>query len=263
MLTYFSFLVIFVFSGIVLFALLNLFAERHRRGLKCLLSGSNPYLIIGVLMVLAFSYTTPWDNYLVASNVWFYDTDLVMGVIIGWVPIEEYIFFLVQTLMSGLLFTILARYIPLCEESLTKSTWIHIIPAVMLVVAWIASLYYFLIGWKAGTYLTLILVWALPPIIIQLFYGADILKRHWRLVLVAVLTPSLYLSAADYIAISQGIWTINLSSSTAILVGGVLAIEEVVFFFVTNTLVVFGMTLSLDQDSRIRGLKLLKLIRGI
>ncbi len=58
-------------------------------------------LSVGVIAVIAFLYTTPWDNFLVANNIWYYGTDRVIG-IIGHVPFEEYAFFLIQTFITGL-----------------------------------------------------------------------------------------------------------------------------------------------------------------
>jgi len=54
------------------------------------------------LVVLALVYTTPWDNYLVATRVWYYDPALVWNTIIGYVPLEEYLFFILQTVLVGL-----------------------------------------------------------------------------------------------------------------------------------------------------------------
>ena len=53
-------------------------------------------------VIAAVVWTTPWDNYLVATGVWYYDPRLVTGITLGWVPIEEYTFFVVQTLITGL-----------------------------------------------------------------------------------------------------------------------------------------------------------------
>ena len=51
-----------------------------------------------MLPALAAAWTTPWDNYLVAKGVWSYDRKKVWGVILGYVPLEEYVFFVLQTL---------------------------------------------------------------------------------------------------------------------------------------------------------------------
>ena len=49
------------------------------------------------LPILAVVWTTPWDNYLVASGVWRYNPKKVWNVILGYVPLEEYLFFVLQT----------------------------------------------------------------------------------------------------------------------------------------------------------------------
>ncbi|HEY3341112.1 MAG TPA: lycopene cyclase domain-containing protein [Anaerolineae bacterium] len=49
------------------------------------------------LPIVAVVWTTPWDNYLVASGVWRYNPKKVWNVILGYVPLEEYLFFVLQT----------------------------------------------------------------------------------------------------------------------------------------------------------------------
>lgn len=63
------------------------------------------------LVLIAVAYTTPWDNYLVATRVWFYNPSLVLGIILGYVPLEEYVFFIVQTLAVGLFAVWLWRWL--------------------------------------------------------------------------------------------------------------------------------------------------------
>ena len=64
---------------------------------------------IGLHVLIALIYTTPWDNYLVATNVWWYDPALVTGITLGWVPIEEYTFFILQPILAGLWLAFLMR----------------------------------------------------------------------------------------------------------------------------------------------------------
>jgi lycopene cyclase domain-containing protein len=54
-------------------------------------------------IVIALVYTTPWDNFLVATQVWYYDPARVWNIILGWVPLEEYLFFVLQTILTGLI----------------------------------------------------------------------------------------------------------------------------------------------------------------
>lgn len=58
---------------------------------------------VGLAMLLALLYTTPWDNYLVATGVWYYDPARVWHAVIGYVPLEEYLFFILQPILAGLI----------------------------------------------------------------------------------------------------------------------------------------------------------------
>lgn len=57
---------------------------------------------VGLTILMALIYTTPWDNYLVATGVWYYDPARVWGIVLGYVPLEEYLFFVLQTILGGL-----------------------------------------------------------------------------------------------------------------------------------------------------------------
>ncbi len=64
-----------------------------------------------LLPVAAVIWTTPWDNYLVASGVWRYDPSKVWNVILGYVPLEEYMFFVLQSLGVGFITVLLLRWL--------------------------------------------------------------------------------------------------------------------------------------------------------
>jgi lycopene beta-cyclase len=59
--------------------------------------------VVGLMALVAFVYATPWDNWIVAQGVWTYDPNRVTGIILGWVPLEEYLFFLLQPILAGLI----------------------------------------------------------------------------------------------------------------------------------------------------------------
>ncbi len=60
-------------------------------------------IAVGLTILVALVYTTPWDNYLVATGVWYYDPARVWNIILGYVPLEEYLFFVLQVILTGLL----------------------------------------------------------------------------------------------------------------------------------------------------------------
>jgi lycopene beta-cyclase len=248
--SYFDFLIRFVFIPILILLIITWWDRR--RGL--VMHGFQQDLVwraIGSHIVLALVYTTPWDNYLVATGVWSYNPRLVSGIIFGWVPLEEYTFFIVETLMSGLWWWLLARRLP--EPAIFKpSRTGRLLAFGALFVIWLCFSLLFFGGWKAGTYLSITLFWALPAIFPQFLFGADILWHYRKLALWAIFPAGLYLSLADMVALKASTWAISAAQTTGVNFFGILPLEEVIFFFVTNILVVFGLTLTLSDLSRQR-----------
>ncbi|MGQ9887697.1 MAG: lycopene cyclase domain-containing protein [Aggregatilineales bacterium] len=257
--TYFGFLGLFVATPIAALALWMWLDVRRGRLLPLELRGLPSLAIIAAHMVIAFVYTTPWDNYLVATRVWWYDPDLVTGITLGYVPVEEYTFFLLQPILTGLLLFALARYLPRQQNpkpmpnNLVRYT--ALIPTAAL---WLVSVAMLVNPWPHDTYLGLILVWALIPFMGQLVFGADILWRERLLVFPTIAISTLYLAFADSLAIVSGTWTIDPDQSLPILLGGVLPVEEFLFFLMTNVLIACGATLMASQESRQRVTVLLR-----
>ncbi len=156
-----------------------------------------------------------------ATGVWWYDPKLVTGIVLGWVPTEEYTFFVLQTLFTGLWLLFLAHRLPVsAEPGLTNQGHrLRWIAALTVGLIWLGAAATLLLGGELGTYLGLELVWALPPIIGQLAFGADILWRYRRLVLPGIIMPTVYLSIADAVAIRSGTWTIDPSQSLECILG--------------------------------------------
>jgi lycopene cyclase domain-containing protein len=254
--TYAQFLLYFLGFPIILLSLATWRDLRNQRRSPEGFRNMPGWLAIGTHGVLAVVYTTPWDNYLVATGVWFYNTRLVTGLTIGWVPIEEYVFFVLQTTMTGLWLMWLARRLPTRQRELHQSLRIRIIAAIGVSSLWLLSLAGLFSAWQPFTYLGLILAWALPPLALQVAFGADILWRSRRLIGLALGSVSVYLGVMDSLAIQAGTWTIDPAQSLNIFLGGALPVEEFVFFLMTNLLIVFGITLLLSQESRQRWKKL-------
>jgi lycopene cyclase domain-containing protein len=250
--TYLSFLGIFLFVPIiVLFAILIYDRRKAADSLKY--RGQLPVgLSFLILVLIALVYTTPWDNYLVATKVWWYDPALVLGITFGWVPFEEYLFFILQPILVGLWMLVLISRVNLVRPGSNSKFNFRRFSVISVASIWIISLMLLLAGGSSANYLGLELAWALPPLILQLVFGADILWDQRRLIFLSVVPLTLYLSLADAIAIQTGIWTISSSHSTGILLGGLLPLEEFVFFFLTNSLVAFGFALIWSPKSYVR-----------
>ncbi len=66
-----------------------------------------PWIVLAALALMALLYTGPWDNAIIAAGVWTYPTRRVLGPAIGLVPIEEYAFYVLQVLLTGVVTTVL------------------------------------------------------------------------------------------------------------------------------------------------------------
>jgi|SRR5215204_878274 len=106
-------------------------------------------------------------------------------------------------------------------------------------------------------YLALLLGWALPVIALHWLIGAAELRARWRLLVVAIVMPSLYLAIADSVAIGTGVWSISEELTIGWRVGG-LVFEEVVFFLLTNILVAQSVILFLAPSARQRAARLVR-----
>ena len=253
--TYFGFLLRFVILPILILLAITRWDHRSGRQINGFRNGRAVWTAIGIHVLLAVLYTTPWDNYLVATGVWYYNPALVTGILIGYVPIEEYTFFVLETILVGLWWWFLARrlYSPFPSgEGLgvrSNKTLIYVSISV-LISLWLVFTYLFFFGDPKWTYLSITLFWALPAILPQLLFGADILWHYRRLVFWAIMVPGTYLSLMDVVALRETTWSISPVHTTGTLFFRILPLEEVVFFFITNILITFGLTLLLADVSQ-------------
>lgn len=89
--TYARFLGLFVVVPIVVLAV------RYRRSLSW--KGLAP---LGGLLAVVYAATAPWDNLAVKWGLWRFKPELIWGLKLGYLPLEEYLFFGLQTVLVGL-----------------------------------------------------------------------------------------------------------------------------------------------------------------
>ena len=257
--TYWEFHLVFTLPVVALLGLFTLRDLRKNQKLSGSLGRSARFAAWAVVahIAIALVYTTPWDNYLIYSGVWGYLPGRVLFAI-GYVPFEEYLFFIIQTVIAGLFFYLLARRLnaPPTEFSPKQRSSIRFIGSLFVLA--LAALGVVALSFDRGTYLGLILVWGTPVLALQWGYGGDFILERWRLLVPAVLIPSAYLWLADRIAIGLGIWWINPAFSSGLKISG-LPVEEALFFLMTNLFVLFGLSLALHSEAvtryeRLRGL---------
>jgi lycopene cyclase domain-containing protein len=73
-----------------------------------------------------------------------------------------------------------------------------------------------------------------------------------KLVFWAIIVPGTYLSLMDIVALQATTWSISTTQTTGILFFKILPLEEATFFFVTNMMITFGITLLLSEESHQR-----------
>lgn len=190
---------------------------------------------IVVLCVVASVWTTPWDNWMVATGVWGYPPNAVLATI-GFIPVEEQLFFVYQTCITGaFLGVLLTRRSAPAARNLT-----------VRVLATLATVFMMLVGYalyRSGcTYLGSMLVWFGLPLALQCAWGADQLLKHLHAIVPAIAIPSSLLCCVDTLAVGSGTWHFDAAALTGLHMGS-LPVEEVVFFVLTNTLIVVGLTL--------------------
>ena len=238
--TYLEFHLCFIIPPllIALFLARNELREKNYQGL----------VGIFVLALVAFVYTTPWDNYLVYKNVWWYGIERVISSIY-YVPVEEYAFFVLQTFLTGLFYLFIAS--PSKWVSVIDQKKLHFSIDIRAMIAFVLPgiIFSVLLFFTSSFYLGLILFWSMPVVSIQWYFGRKILLRRKKAIIMTILPITVYLWLADLYAINNHIWMISKDYTTGFHILG-LPIEEAIFFLVTNIMVVQGLCLFLDPSMR-------------
>ncbi len=261
-LTYAEFLAVFVVVPIGLLWVLGRGIHPARR---------RPAVVgVGVILFLALSYTIPWDNYLISQGVWSYPEGVVLFRV-GHMPIEEYTFVVLQSVLTAL--WLYRRPLPdpagagpavdgvgelrrsgarpdggRVRAPLTLPG-LRAFPgprarilgtAFWLGTAVVGALLLF--TWTATFYVGAILAWAAPGVAIQWAVGGGYLWRVRRRLALSILVPTVYLCLIDRLAVEWGLWQFSTTKLTGWTVLG-LPVEEATFFLMTNALVVHGLIL--------------------
>ena len=193
-----------------------------------------------LLALIALLWTTPWDNFIVAQGIWSYKAERVIGVM-GYVPVEEYLFFILMPLFNSTLFaTLLLRGLKV--ESTRRERQLGSRCIVLMVGILLMILAASLAKQERFTYLSFTLLWFVPPLVLQWFFDPRVLLQKLRLIIVATILPTLYFSFADAFAIADEIWSIQQMTRTGWELGH-LPLEETFFFFITSLLLAQGLIL--------------------
>ncbi|PWY99893.1 Phytoene synthase [Testicularia cyperi] len=206
-----------------------------------------------LLPIIAFVWTTPWDNLIVKNHAWFYWRHCIWFSI-GYVPIEEYFFFIIQSVMTTLWCSFVTRwslpnlYLGLsAREQAGKNVpsdrprrSLSRVSVAVALVCFAGGLY----AAQPATppyYFGMITWWCAIPLGLLFWGSADFVARMglwagWLPFAISILPPTVYLWCSDIYALRRGTWHINEATSLNIFPLPDLPIEEMLFFLVTNTI---------------------------
>jgi 15-cis-phytoene synthase / lycopene beta-cyclase len=203
---------------------------------------------------IAVVSTTPWDSYLIRNRIWTYPANVVVGLRLFEIPVEEVFFFVVQTYNTSLLYLLLSKptFHPVYLRATSDSRPTERDEAKRLrLYSWYGQLvlgislglaHYALQTGGRGTYLSLIVAWAGPFLLLlwSLAYQF-LLGLPWTNTALPIALPTLYLWIVDTLALRRGTWVIEPGTKLGWQLWPGLEIEEAFFFLVTNALIVFGL----------------------
>jgi len=204
-----------------------------------------------VVLVVVYLFTIPWDNYAAFRGIWGFPRDRY-SMRIGWLPVEEYAFFGLQSLQSILLtmlFLDMASVLQPGEASLAPE---------ILAACGVVGLLWIGVG-LAGRrinatsrwhYAWHLLFWFLPVFAMLALIGWHVLMPLWPVWLATTLVLGTYLTAADLHAVHLGIWHFDERQITGVRLFRILPWEEAAFFYLTSALVSWSYLLLLPGSLR-------------
>jgi len=205
------------------------------------------FAILGVVMV----FTTPWDNAAAKWGIWGFPRDRVLAWI-GYLPVEEYAFFWLQSMNVMLLTRWLMQEFGWMTQVTSGLGDISPVAVLEILVIWAAAwvLVYLRPPAPRFHYAIHLLFWFLPVICLQWAVAPNVLASHEGLLAIITLTFGTYYTLADVVAVREGTWFFDEKQITGHKLGGILPWEEAAFFYLTSLLVAQSFLLLLPAGAR-------------
>jgi lycopene cyclase domain-containing protein len=199
-----------------------------------------------LIPLVAMVYTTPWDNYLVYKGIWSYPENRVLFRI-GYVPFEEYAYFVLMTLLTTLLaLRFFHRQAPAAGRPGLR--WVGMLVCLGIMAAGVGML----LAGERWLYMGLVLAYFAPVLALHWGFGGDLLWGMRGPLLWTVALSTLYLWFTDWFAIARaGIWQISEVYTTGLKLVG-LEVEEMAFFLIVNVVIVQSFTLICHPGMHLR-----------
>lgn len=189
-----------------------------------------------------------WDQWMAASDIWHYDPSQILGVWVGYIPLEEVGFILMIPVVVGLWTAGLQNWM----KSNGKGT------AAVAGLVGLITLAGIILGRhelapanaQPADYMIRLASWTLPVIVGQVILGRRVFLRQWQVWLVATLAPVIFFTFADAIALNGGVWVISPEKMLHVYLLGGVPLEEGLFFLTTTMMIIQGVLLFWDEAFR-------------
>jgi lycopene cyclase domain-containing protein len=207
------------------------------RHLQAMWSDPHTLRVVGVTLAIVYLFTVPWDNWAAAKGIWGFTRDRY-SLRWGHLPVEEYAFFGLQTLLALMLHAEVSSWIPEWNVTAPRP---HLAWCLVPLGAWplLGSVTCRILRecprWR---YVLHMGFWMLPLVGMQWVAGPDILLRQGPRILATTVLLGTYLTGADILAVRWKLWFFDPQQVTGPRLFRVLPWEEACFFLITTLLVV-------------------------
>lgn len=208
---------------------------------------------LGLVLLAVMVFTTPWDNLAAKWGIWGFPREKY-SLRIGYLPVEEYAFFLLQSLNVMLAMRALFHFLPNWQtgQETAFTRWTLICLGASIIPWAVVALQLVLLRRKAGPRVNyaIHLAWFLPVIYLQWIIAPYLFWAHATLLATLTGAFGLYYTLADLAAVRAGTWFFDETQITGVKLFRVLPWEEIAFFFLTSLLVAQSYLLLLPSDNR-------------
>jgi putative membrane protein len=208
---------------------------------------------LGFVLLAVMVFTAPWDNFAAKRGIWGFPREKY-SLRIGYLPVEEYAFFLLQSVNVILAVRALFHFFPDWQTGQeTAIGWITLICLAASVIPWaFVVIQLRRLRRKAGPRVNYAvhLAWFLPVIYTQWILDPQLFIGHAGLLALVTAAFGVYYTLADLAAVRAGTWFFDEKQITGVKLGGLLPWEEIAFFFLTSLLVAQSYLLLLPGDMR-------------
>jgi putative membrane protein len=207
----------------------------------------------GLVLLAVLIFTSPWDNFAAKWGIWGFPREKY-SLRIGYLPVEEYAFFLLQSANVMLAVRALFHFIP--DWQTGRETDIGRLTLILLaasVIPWLLVAVQLLwLRRKAGPRVNyaIHLAWFLPVVYFQWVLAPPLFLEHAGLLGLVTAAFGTYYTLADLAAVRAGTWFFDEKQITGLKLAGLLPWEEIAFFFLTSLLVAQSYLLLLPADLR-------------